>query len=231
MATRQLTGGNRAPGIVGQMYGALDGMWLESYGQLHTDIYDLSSATAVWVSPADRMVYPLMGSVHPIWGFLSMERRTVSVEYGYCRCTGEYAGFEGKPQEVVEWSSGVSEEPIQTHPKFANFAGRPSAPLNGAIFIDFETGAKTTDDSRGVFEKFWSNPPNSFAGVTSYLVPVLVKRSTQVASQPTAYTSQVGKLNFGMLCTNVTINRRGRVYQTTVEYRGAGPRGWNTSIY
>lgn len=214
---------------IGTFFGQ-GGLSLESYGELHTDIYGLSQATAVWVSPADNMQYPRMLTSHPIWTFLHMEKRTVSMEYGFCRTQGEYAGFEGVPVPVIEYSTGLNEEPIQTHPNFESFAGKPSEPLNGSKWID-ENGAKSMDDAKGIFDKFWSNPPDKWAGVTSYLLPVLVTRTTTIGPRPDAYTSLVGQLRNGKLCTNVSVTKRGIVYQTVVEFRAAGPRGWNTDLY
>lgn len=214
----------------GDYYG-LEGLFVESLGQLHTDIYGLSSATAVYVSPSDNIKYPAMYSAHPLWSFLRMERRTVSMEYGFCRTTAEYAGFEGVPIPVIEYSSGVSEEPIQTHINFSSFAGTPSNPLNGAIFIDPDTQQISTDDSLAVFDKFWSNPPNEFSGVTSYLLPVLIKRVTQLAATPLIVDGVVGRLFGNLLCTAASCTQRGIVYQNVTEYREAGPRGWNHSIY
>jgi hypothetical protein len=215
---------------IGNYFGR-DGLWLESYGQLHTDIYGLSTATATWVAPVDAMAYPNMYSAHPIWNFLHMEKRTVSMEYGHCRTVGEYAGFEGTPEPVIEYSTGVNEEPIQTHPNFESFAGTPSSPQNGAQFRDPVTGKITSDDSLGIFDKFWSNPPNEFAGVVSYLMPVLVERTTTIGPFPTGSTSLVGQLLGSMLCTNVTVTKRGIVYVTVVEKRSGGPRGWNSALY
>jgi hypothetical protein len=208
----------------------LSGLWVESYGQLHTDIYGLSSAVAIWASPADAMSYPSMLTPHPLWGFLHLERRTVSVEYGHCRTTAEYAGFEGTPVPVIEWGSGVNEEPIQTHPDFESFAGKPSAPLNGARFVDPTTNKITTNDDLGVFDKFWSNPPNKWAGVTSYLMPVVIKKITTIAPSPIDI-SRVGKLEDGYLISNASSTQRGIVFQNVIEFRGPGQRGWNEELY
>ena len=226
MATRELIIDRSE---VGDFFGK-EGLELESYGQLHTDIYGLSTATANWVSPADTMEYPAIYSPHPIWKFLHMEKRTVAVEYGFCRSQGEYAGFEGTPVPVIEYSTGVNEQPIQTHINFADFAGTPGAEQNGAVFVDPVTG-KPSSSADAVFDHFWSNPPNEFAGVTSYLQPVLVQRITSIGPFPTGSTSQVGQLFGGLLCTNVTVTKRGIVYQTVVEYRSGGARGWNTALY
>jgi hypothetical protein len=221
--------GGREVQDVGQFFGK-SGLRLESYGQLHTDIYGLSTATANWVSAIDASLsrYLLAASYLDI---SSHGKRTVSVEYGLVRTIGEYAGFEGIPVPVIEYCTGVNEEPIQTHPNFGDFAGTPSSPQNGAIFVDPSTGEISSDDAVGVFERFWSNPPNAFSGVSSWLMPVLVQRTTQIGPSPTAYTGMVGHLQGGLLCTNVTVSKRGIVYQTTVELRAGGPRGWNTAIY
>lgn len=203
--------------------------WVESMGQLHTDIYGLSTATASYVSPTTRVSYPPMDTQHPFWDFLWMERRTASIENGFVRCICEYAGFEGTPIPVEEWSSGVSEEPIQTHPNFEGIAGTPAFPLNGAVFYD-ENGQPTTDDSRGVFDHFSTHPVTDFSGVTSYLSPVAVRRVTSISSGALV-VDQVGQLVGTMLCTAASSTKRGRVYQNVIEYRGAGPKGWNTDIY
>lgn len=215
---------------VGNYFGR-SGLWLESFGQLHTDIYGLSTAVAMWASPVDDMEYPAIYSPHPVWTFLHMEKRTVSIEYGYVRTVGEYAGFEGIPVPVIEYSTGVNEEPIETHPDFESFAGTPSSPQNGAQFRDPTTGKISADNNVGVFEKFWSNPPNKWSGVVSYLMPVLVTRITTIGPNPTASTGEVGQLFGSLLTTNVTVTQRGIVYQTVVERRAGGARGWNTELY
>jgi len=212
----------------GEYYGRRD-LWVESFGSLHTDIYGLSTAVALYVSPADRMKYPDMLSPHPIWDFLHLEKRTVNIEYGFVRAVCEYAGFEGVPVPIIEYSTGVSEEPIQTHPNFATFGGKPSAPRNGAIFVD-ESGALSNDDSKGFFDKFWSNPPNLFTGMTSYLNPCLTKRRTTITGGPISQAG-VGHLDGGMLMIGASSTQRGIVFQNVEEWRGFGRRGANTAVY
>jgi hypothetical protein len=210
----------------GEYYGRRD-LWLESFGELHTDIYNLSTAIAVWCSPADAMKYPEMSTPHPVWSFLHMEKRTVKLEYGICRTVGEYAGFEGTPVPITEFSTGVSEEPIQTHPDFAAFAGTPSAPLNNAVWVDPD-GKVTTDNAKGAFDKFAGT--GAFAGITSYLNPVLVKRRTTLSQGPVSQ-ALVGHLDGGMLKVLASSVQRGIVFQNTEEWRGGGRRGINSSIY
>ncbi|MEY2487384.1 MAG: hypothetical protein QOH39_3032 [Verrucomicrobiota bacterium] len=202
-------------------------MWLESFGALHTDIYGLSTASAVWVAPADAMQYPAMYTAHPIWSFLHMEKRTVMMEYGFCRTVCEYAGFEGVPVPVIEYSTGVSEEKIQTHPNFADFAGTASHPLNGAIFVDSD-GKQSFDDSKGSFKEFIGT--GAFGGVESYLNPCLTKRRTTISQGPVSQ-SGVGHIDGGMLKVLASSTQRGIVYQNVEEWRGGGRRGINASIY
>jgi hypothetical protein len=195
----------------------MQGMWVESYGSLTTDIYNLSTATAIYVSTYPSS-YPSMESRHPLWSHLQIEKRTVTVENtGFTRIVCEYAGFEGQVEPVIEWSSGVTEEPIETHPEFDNFAGDPDHPVNNSMW------------EGGSFVGF--GPGTNFAGVTSYLVPVLVKRVTTIEPTTLSVESAVGHLFGSMLCTSASSVKRGKVYHNTIEYRGAGPRGWNLDIY
>lgn len=210
-------------------YGLL-GMWVESFGTLVTDIYGLSTATAVYCSPAHAIRYPAIYSAHPIWSFMHMEKRTVSLtDYGFCRATCEYAGFEGTPVPITEWGSGVSSEPIQTHPDFASFAGTPSAPLNDAVWVDVETGQPTTDNTRGVWLRFAGTGP--FAGMTSYLSPYLTKKITRISSAQISVLSGIGHIDGTMLKVGASSTQRGIVFQNTEEWRGGGRRPINADVY
>jgi hypothetical protein len=216
---------------VGTLFGR-DGMWLGDIGELTTDRYGLSTATAVWVSPQDRMQYPALDTQHPLWDVLYMEKQHVMVKNGYCYATCDYAGLYGEPDFIEEWSSGVSEEPIQTHPHFDSLVAQ-----YGTVWIDPNTN-RPSKFAAGhaipaglIFDKFFAFPKDDMTGVQGYLMPVVVRRITQVAGTP-FFTSQVGTLVGGLLCTSVTATRRGRVYQNVAEYRGAGPnRTWNGNLY
>jgi hypothetical protein len=212
-----------------EYYGLL-GLWVESFGTLTTDIYGLSTATAVYCSPAHSIRYPAMYSAHPIWSFMHIEKRTVSLtDYGFCRATCEYAGFEGVPVPIIEWGSGVSSEPIQTHPNFESFAGTASAPLNNAVWVDVETGEPTTDNTRGVWLRFAGTGP--FAGVTSYLSPYLTKKITKLSKTELIVSAGIGHLDGFMLKIGASSTQRGIVFQTTEEWRGGGRRPINSTIY
>jgi hypothetical protein len=206
------------------------GMWVESYGTLTTDIYGLSTATAIYVSPAAAIQYPAMGASHPLWSFMHIEKRTVSLnDYGFCRATCEYAGFEGEPEPVEEWAAGVASQPIQSHPNFESFAGTPSSPNNDAVWVDVSTNEPTTDNGRGVFSHFAGTGP--FAGVTSYLDPYMTKKVTQLSRSPIVVLSGVGHADGTLLKMGSSSIKRGIAYQNTEEWRSGGRRGINLEIY
>lgn len=205
-----------------------DGLWVESLGSLHTDIYGLSTASAVWVSPVSKMKTVLMLSPHPLWKFMHVEKRTQNVEYGFLRTTCEYAGFEGIPVPIIEWSSGSGQEPIQCHPNFASFAGTASSPLNDARWVDMETRAPSTDNSRAVFDHFGGT--GDFAGITSFMTSHVVKKETRIEDHALAVVG-IGKLDGGMLKICASSIQRGIAFQNTQEWRGPGVRPFNSSIY
>jgi hypothetical protein len=158
-----------------------------------------------------------------------------------------YRGFLGTnwstdygTQELV---SGTSEQPIETHPKFvSDIAGRPSAPLNGALFLD-ETGAKTTDDTKGIFKGFAAlvgGAKNKYAGVTSFLCPSTVYRKTTPFGSFPASVSDVGFISSApvsagsgrnWLFTSRTCSQSGGVFSVSEEYMLSGPDGWDTLLY
>lgn len=223
------------------------GLIIAEKGTLATDRYGLDSATAVWKCPMDNIAAgPQLGSVHPIWNYLVMERRRLDIAPGFLIITGEYVGIAGgSTPSVFECSFAEVEEPIQAHPDFVtSLAGKPSAPLNGAIFVDFETQKKSTSDSRGVFLEFApvvAGNLNPLAGVTSFLSPQATMRetwmSTSAVSAGALGTISAPPFSVGLpaggnwLFTGVSFQQRGRVYANSREWRSSGRRGWNSDIY
>jgi hypothetical protein len=104
---------------------------------------------------------------------MSLARR--SSERGHAgkfwRTSYLFEGFiRSLPEPTYELSGSLDQQPIATHPDFEDFAGTPSAPLNGAVFVDPETGRVTDDDAIGVFREFGS-AGGEFGGLESYLDP------------------------------------------------------------
>jgi len=97
-----------------------------------------------------------------------------------------------KGSEVATYSCNVSlsQEPIDTHPKFEKFAGSPQDMDMGLGYVP-DTGAvfSSDDEETAVFEKFAmkegddGTEDNSLAGVSSYLVPSIIwKESRQLGT-------------------------------------------------
>lgn len=227
-------------------YHGNQGLILVSKGTLNTDYYGLDSATAIWKCPMDKLnLIPNMLSQHPVWTWLSMEKRQVEHTPGYLIITGEYCGITGgSTPSVYELNYAGAEEPIETHPKFTSeIAGKPSSPLNGAVFIDPKTGAVSTDDATAVFDKFRTNVAgarNPFAGIMSYLSPEATIREVWLSTSPVsgANLGRISAPGFSVaiaggnwLFTGISFQQRGRIYQNTREWRGSGRNGWNSTIY
>lgn len=226
------------------------GLIISEPGDVHTDLYGLETCTAVFKIQGDRDnlgQVPAMFSAHPIFTYLNMERRRISLTPGFIIVTGEYAGIPGgTTTPIYELAIGLSDEPIVTHPKFNQYiGGTPSHPLNGAIFLDQE-GEITTDDSIGQFAYFQhvlNGSQNPFAGIESYLAAdQIVWREKYYTTGGIFQTQRVGYISSpsgpvpsvpgpNWLLTGVTYERRGNVFFICNEWRNSGRRGWNTTIY
>lgn len=227
------------------------GLVIEKQGELTTDIFGLSTCTTVWRCPTtspDQI--PTMFSTHPLYSFVNLERRRVSIESGYYIIQGEYAGVDGGTSApVYELCLGLGEQPIETHPKFTQFAGSASAPANSAKWVDFETGKVTQDNTRGVFRLFSAylddgSTPNDFGGISTYLdMSQAVWRERYVSVARPADISFVGKIMYpegpvpalgqgqNWLYQGVTYEQRGLCYTISKEWKASGLRGWNQDIY
>jgi hypothetical protein len=231
------------------------GLIIESPGEVVTDLYGLETCTAVFkiAANADNLnsklsLVPPMFSYHPIFSWLNIERRRIGISPGYLVVTAEFAGISGSTVPIYELDLGLSEEPIETHPKFVtDIAGTASAPLHGAIFVDEGTGRITSDNAHAVFSRFQSvisGDRNEFAGISAYLdFSNAVWRKTQLQTfQPTDMTllgtiqfpaGPAPGLGFGQnwVYAGLTFIQRGLVYAVKQEWRASGRRGWNTTIY
>lgn len=149
---------------------------LQPGGELVTDRYGLVTGRLTFKARPNRWdLYPAIHSRHPNASFCLMEKRRVVQSRGWWTITGHYAGVEyDSSEKVYELERNTRSEPIETHPDFVEkIGGKPSAPLNGAIYVD-ETGWPTSDDKLGVFEGFritLDGSRNKLAGVDSYLAP------------------------------------------------------------
>lgn len=236
------------PAGVLEIFGTSD-LIVES-GDVHTDIYGLETCTAVFKLPQDMTsAIPRMRAFHPIFTYLSMERRRVSITPGYLVITGEFAGIRGGfTESIYELSLGCSDEPIETHPRFiSEIGGSPSSPLNGAIFVDPSNGKKTTIDAIGVFDHFQlldNRALNSLSGISSYLeASQMCWRERYCANSRPSDLSNVGHIatpagpypsppsGGNWLYMGANYEQRGSCFFITREWRASGRRGWNQLIY
>lgn len=93
---------------------------------------------------------------------------TTKVEGGMIECKADYCGIEqadGMTEIKLSISSSSSTDPIETHPNFEKkIGGKPSAPLNGAIFVNPQTNQVTQDDQVGVFSEFSTYTSHTYPG-------------------------------------------------------------------
>jgi hypothetical protein len=188
-------------------------------------------------------------SVHP--RFIAMAVSKVNWVSGasgqFYRVTYTYEGFlNSLPEPVYSLSSSLSEEPIELHPDFQTFAGKPSAPLNGAVFVDPDTQKITTDDSRGVFREFMATlggVANLKAGIESYLSPgatwqeiyFSTSRPTDLGSlgeidSPSGPNPTIGS-GRNWLYSGADYTRRGGIYEIRKTWMLSGRTGWDADIY
>jgi hypothetical protein len=223
---------------------------IEVLGELSTDLYGLTTCSLTAKCPQDRWdLVPPLFDYHPLFSYLNVERQRIQIKDGFLWINLEYAGITGAvTTPIYELSLGVGETPIEAHPKFATqIGGTPSAPLNGAIFLHPSTNQITTDNTKGVFDRFasqFAGGPNIYAGVTSYIdFGQATWRVRQYQTFQPADISYVGKISWpegpapslggarNWLLQSVNFERRGNVYGVTKEWRASGPRGWDPIVY
>lgn len=174
--------------------------------------------------------------------------------------TLHYEGYDAaqtssQVRETSTMDITASQEPIETHPDFLDFAGVPTKSINddGEAIYKGDHGAMFNPD--GSFKFFIHNWPddthlNEFAGIQSYLFPREVFTVNRVESNwpsssemallghiisPSALTSNTppstpSGLNW--LYSGIRVENIGNVYfRTQRTCMLSGPRGWNTTIY
>ncbi len=219
------------------------------------DKQGLMEGQVTWEAPNDRIMQlaPDLGSAHPYARFCTLEKRSFTFGgKGLATVKGNYAGMSPQRGEesppTYELQIGTSEEPIVVHRRFAtHIGGRPSAPLNGAIFIDPSTGDQTADDKLGVFDRFalWiEDEENDLAGVEAFLdANEIVWRKKYTARSRPQDLSDVGKIatpegpepsvnpEWNWRYNGMTYQERAHVFTVQKEWQLSGWRGWNKKIY
>lgn len=178
----------------GKSFGDTDSLYASPGWGIRNDGFGLLESTiSIRTSQDNKDALPRKGDTHPRDERLFLYRKEVNkVAAGLIEVRLEYAGIEQTDRTEVRLSisSSSSTDPIETHPNFAEkIGGKPSAPLNGAVFIDPASNLPTSDDKVGVFTEFSTlaetnatgdpagegeekeQRQNKFAGVKSFYNP------------------------------------------------------------
>ena len=217
-----------------------------------TDRYGVDTIQLTDKIPDERFPQDVLTDFapHPRFGNMALsKRRGTRQEPGYWTVTYTFEGFTSgqTPEPTYELVSSLTQEPIQTHPDFVStIAGTPAAPLNGAIFVDPDTGWQSEADN-AVFKEFGPEAGGlgfggSKAGIDSYLVPGAEWRVTSFQSTQPSSLLSVGTISspYGgapslsgrdWLAWSNTWTRRGATYQVSRTWKLSGRNGWDQDIY
>lgn len=233
-------------------YHGKPGLHLQSGGELTTDKKGLVTGRLFYkVVPGRWDLMPRVGSGHPLAPFAGVEKRTVRFTPGFWQVFCDYAGCETEESEpVYDFNPGVGNEPIETIDNFVSqVAGKPSAPINGAIFRDPSTGNITTDDEVGMFDRFTTTrdgEANPWAGLVEYLAanntsylkswtqrskPGGASRPLEVVNEPPGNAPTFDGANYNWLKFPVAYSKRGFAYECRQMWLLSGPKGWNRVVY
>lgn len=215
---------------------------LTTGGQFVTDRYGMSNAKAVWWyhGPAPENQVAIFSN-HPRWSFLEMDKRTITrAEDGHWDIVGDYYGVQGFPEPIYALDICTGQEPIETHPEFATFAGRPGSELNGAVFDpedDTFVGFKQVVSGGNVTNVKW-------VGVRAYLNATATWRETRITkTRPSSLElSDIGTVDTpsggaptptgrNWLFGSISYEQKGKTYTIRREWLLSGPGGWNETIY
>lgn len=177
---------------------------------------------------------PQIGQLHPYDYRLTCYKRNIKyLKASKVRGTLSYIGVSSDPTPFfIEHPGGSGQDPIETHPDFADFAGSPTTPANGAYF----------DPETSEFIGF-TDPENSLFGTRSYIVPsVMVNLSfythyvPDLADVGRIYNWSIPNLQAppnvrNFLLLGMPYRQIGNLYQITHQVLGSGPNGWNRKIY
>jgi len=187
-------------------------------------------------------------TANPDFSTMLLSKRSASREMpGFWSVVYRYEGYlDALPDPVYELTSALDQEPIQCHPKFVStLAGTPSAPLNGAVFVDPATGKPTADDDKGIFREFRSivgGDLNPKGGIESFLTPGAEWRETSITGTKPTEIRNLGTIDSptgenptltgrNWLLWSHTYTKRGMIYQVTTVWKLSALREWDSDIY
>lgn len=175
---------------------------------------------------------PQVGDRHPSEaGLYCYSRELTYDKTEFLLCTAQYMGIKQDPSPpYVQFPGGTGQDPIETHPNFANFAGTANNPANGAYwntetgeFIGFISGPR-----QGVRSYF---VPNTIVNVTYYTfrVPQILRVARVFSGNLPNFQKPPNVLNW--LVIGMPYEKVGPLYKVTETYLGSDTRGWDPFIY
>ena len=187
-------------------------------------------------------------AAHPDYSTMALARRSgARTRPGIWTVTYFFEGFLFElPDPYYELQGSLDQEPIESHPDFiTDIAGKPSAPLNGAVFVDPETGQVTTDDDIGVFREFaatLAGAVNPKGGIEAFWSPGAEWRAMSFTTTRPTTLGDLGKIDSpdgpnptlsgrNYLRWSEIYTRRGHIYQVTKTWKLSGRNGWDSDIY
>ena len=125
------------------------GLILEDPGTLKVSRTGMATCTAVFkIVKSQYGSLPRIGSSHPIFTFMTLDSSEIALSGAWAVLSGSYVGLQDEYDDsspTYELVVGLSEEPIETHPKWAtHIGGTATAPKNGAIYEKVANGQPTT---------------------------------------------------------------------------------------
>lgn len=211
--------------------------------RFETDRYGVDICQLVEMVPAALFPGSIArdGAVHPRFSTMGLSRRGIErvMAGAFYRVTYTFEGYLFEiPSPTYELDGSLNEQPIQTHPDFADFAGTPDEPLNGAIFVDPVSGEISTA-SNAVFREFSAG--TDFAGIEAYLDPGATWTEISFSLAQPSLTGLGTKdspdgpnptlAGRDWLLWQVSSRVRGYVTESRKTWKLSGRGGWNDAIY
>lgn len=193
-------------------------------------------------------------AAHPRYPFMQLTRRSGEEDSpGMFVVQYQFEGFLfDVPEPVYELVGSLDQEPIAGNARFvSHIGGKPSAPLNGAIFVSPITGMPTSDDNEGVFYEFAATLPgvsagerirNPKAGQDTALIPGAEWVVSKFSRTRPSVLGNLGKIE-NPEGPNPSLSgrtwlrwahgyvRRGGIYQEQIRWKISGPNGWDEDTY
>ncbi len=238
--------------------------------EVNFDKFGVASATLhyqCFFDLAPQLISNLL--YHPVFPWLVRHTAKISrEEAGYATVVINFRGVpleETQPnnntfKKTYSLEGATSQEPIETHPRFSEFAGDPEDKTtweNGATFTEQKVTDKEGEDTGKVSYKFNGFSPslqdgsaNPFAGVKSYLEPSFVYTETETLAKAdiediTLNMNQLGETSTppssnilpvvkeprDWILVSASVEEVGEGVKITRKWKLSGRNGWLQPVY